>query len=72
MTLFGTTLEPMQLFGLVSLLMMLVLWVMALKGERSYAERFRAWEAGRKARRDAEISATSGESGTSHKRGPWG
>ena len=72
MTLFGTTLEPMQVFGLVSLLLMLVLWIMALRGERSYTERFRAWEVERKARRDAEISAARGDAESSQKRGPWG
>lgn len=72
MTLFGTTLEPMQVFGLISLLLMLVLWVMAYKGERNYARWFRSWEAGRKARRDAELAATRGDAPPTEKRGPWG
>jgi len=73
MTLFGTTLDPMQVFGLVSLLMMLALLAMRLKGERSYLRRFRAWEAERKARRDAELAAERGEDPTTGpKRGPWG
>ena len=72
MTVFGTTLEPMQIFGVVSLLLVLVLWIMAFKGDRNYARWFRSWEADRKARRDAELAAERGEAPPANKRGPWG
>ena len=54
MTLFGQTLDGEQVFGLISLLCMLGLWLVVLKRERGYARWFRQWEADRKARRDAE------------------
>lgn len=72
MTVFGTTLEPMQIFGVVSLLLVLVLWIMAYKGDRDYGRWLRSWEADRKARRDAELAAERGEAPPPDKRGPWG
>lgn len=72
MTLFGRTLGPEEIFGLITLLTALVIWVMAWRGERNWARSFRGWEAERKARRDAEIAAEQGASTPADKRGPWG
>ena len=66
MTLVGHTIDAQQLFGVISLVSVLALWLVILGRERGYARWFRQWEADRKARRDAE---------TAHhgpKRGPWG
>ena len=70
MTLFGQTLDGEQVFGLISLLCMLGLWLVVLKRERGYARWFRQWEADRKARRDAENALTGEKS--EDRRGPWG
>lgn len=74
MNLFGQTLDAQQIFQLVSLLMVLAIFLAALKGNRDYARWFRSWEAERKARRDAEIAAeqpgTSSANGD--RKGPWG
>ena len=76
MTLFGTTLDGAQISSLVGLLAALVFWVFVLRRERGYARWFRDWEAGRKARRDAELAAERGEApdaaAPSKKTGPWG
>lgn len=72
MTLFGQTFDGQQLFGIVSLLTVLVFWIFVLGRERNYARWFRQWEADRKARRDAEIAAERGEQPPSEPRGPWG
>lgn len=73
MTLFGTTFDAAQIASLVGLLMVLVLWIMALRGQTSYARWFRQWEAGRKARRDAELGVTPKDPSSSDRpRGPWG
>jgi hypothetical protein len=68
-TLFGRTLDGQEVASLVFMLAVLVLWVGALRGERSWAGWFRRWEAGRKARRDAEIASGRGDKPS---RGPWG
>lgn len=75
MTVFGQTLDGQQLFGLVSLLTLLVFWVVVLGRERDYARWFRGWEADRKARRQAEQArereaAVSDPDGPGA--GPWG
>ncbi len=74
MTLFGQTLQGPEIAALVSLLLVLVLWSMRLKGERDWVRWFRQWEADRKARRNAEIAAENGEAprGPGEPRGPWG
>ncbi|WP_296165044.1 hypothetical protein [uncultured Brevundimonas sp.] len=79
MTVFGRTLETQEIVALVGLLLTLTLWLMAWRGERNWATWFKGWEAERKARRDAEIRAESGEpeatrpgSGPGPKSGPWG
>lgn len=77
MTLFGQTIDGQQLFGLISLLTVLVFWIFVLRRERGYARWFRQWEADRKARRDAEIRAEGGTPNARRpdggpKRGPWG
>ncbi|MNH71269.1 hypothetical protein D3C73_234190 [compost metagenome] len=66
MTLFGQTIDGQQLFGIISLISVLALWLIVLGRERNYARWFRQWEADRKARRDAETAHHS------PKRGPWG
>ena len=70
MTLFGYTLDAEQIPALAFLLMALVLWIMAWRGERNWAKGFRAWEAERKARREAEARGENG--GTRPPTGPWG
>ncbi len=70
MTLFGQTLDGQQLFGIISLISVLALWLAVLGRERNYARWFRQWEADRKARRDAEIAQHDPKRG--HKTGPWG
>jgi len=66
LTLFGQTIDGQQLFGVISLVSVLALWLVILGRERNYARWFRQWEADRKARRDAEIVDQG------PKRGPWG
>jgi len=70
MTLFGRTIDGPGIATLVFLLLALVFWIIVWRGERREARWFRAWNAGRKARRDAENAARKGEGGGS--RGPWG
>lgn len=74
MTLFGRTLGGEEIASLVFLLMALVIWVMAWRGERDWTRWFRGWEADRKARREAELSQTGDRPPpSSHDpRGPWG
>jgi len=80
LTLFGTTLDGVQIASLVGLLAALVYWVFVLRGEQNALTAFRKWEADRKARREAEIAAEQGEGqaetlqppSTGPKRGPWG
>lgn len=73
MTLFGATLDGAQIASLISLLMVLVFWIIALRGQTRYVRWFRQWEADRKARRDAEIAAEGGNRPPSDTpRGPWG
>ncbi|MDO9586591.1 MAG: hypothetical protein Q8M32_14125 [Brevundimonas sp.] len=74
MTLFGHTLQGPEIAALVSLLLVLVLWSMRLKGERDWVRWFRQWESDRKARRAAEIAAENGEASPKpdEPRGPWG
>lgn len=73
MTLFSQTFDGAQIFQLISLLMVLVLFIAALKGNRDYARWFRSWEAERKARREAELAAAAPQTEPTGKpRGPWG
>lgn len=72
MTLFGRTFGPEEIATLAFLLMSLVLWVMAMRGEQGWTRWFRNWEADRKARRDAELARERGDSGPGSQRGPWG
>ena len=53
MTLFGRTLGGEEIASLVFLLMALVIWLMAWRGERDWSRWFRRWESDRKARREA-------------------
>lgn len=75
MTLFGRTLGAEEIASLVFALMALVIWIGALRGERNYSRWLRGWEAGRKARRDAELAQQGGAppaSSPDGPRGPWG
>lgn len=72
MTVFGQTLDGQQLFGLISLMTLLVFWIVVLGRERDYARWFRDWEAGRKARREAEQGAASNRDSDGPASGPWG
>jgi hypothetical protein len=65
-------LEPQQIFQLVSLLAVLILFSVSLRGQMNYARWFRKWEADRKARRDAELEAEARERGDQPPKGPWG
>ena len=77
MTLFGRTLDGVEIASLVSLLMVLVLWIGVWRGNRRESEWLKNWNAARKARRDAEIAAENGgvappAPGRGEPRGPWG
>ncbi len=75
MTLFGTPLDGQSVVMVVGLLLALVLWIMSLRGESSYARWFKQWEADRKARRDAELAEENGDDPSitdDAPRGPWG
>jgi len=76
LTLFGRTFDGTEIVSLVSMLLLLVLWVSAWRGNRKESQWFKTWNAERKARRDAEIAAEGGEPGSpsdkSEPRGPWG
>ncbi|KDP94797.1 hypothetical protein ER13_09695 [Brevundimonas sp. EAKA] len=65
-------LEPQQIFQLVSLLAVLALFSISLRGQIGYARWFKKWEADRKARRDAELDAEARERGDQPPKGPWG
>jgi len=71
MTVFGTTLDAAQIAGLVGLIGTLALWLIVLGRERGYARWFKAWEAERKGRRDAEQGVADPQPKTPP-RGPWG
>ncbi len=76
MTLFGRTLDGMEIASLVSMLLVLVLWITVWRRDRRESHWFRTWNAERKARRDAEIAEEDGgappppSGGSRH--GPWG
>ncbi|MDZ4364595.1 hypothetical protein [Brevundimonas sp.] len=74
MTIFGTTLDTMAVFSLISMLTLLVYWMFVLREEKRWLSWFRGWEADRKARRLAEEDATNAPASgqTSSKKGPWG
>ena len=74
MTLFGRTLGPEEIAGLVFMLGALALWLFALRGERDWRNWFRRWEADRRARREAESAIARGpdEPPSGPARGPWG
>lgn len=75
MNVFGRTLGGEEIATLVFLMMALVLWIGAWRGERDWTRWFREWEADRKGRRDAEIAAENGDAPTARPgtpRGPWG
>lgn len=72
MTLFGRTLGGEEIASLVFLLMALVVWLMAWRGERNWTKWFRGWEADRKARREAQLAGERGDPPSGAPRGPWG
>ena len=65
-------LDGQQIFQLVSLLCVLALFMVNLRGQIRYRRWFKRWEADRKARRDAELAAEARERGEGDKTGPWG
>ncbi len=65
------TLEPAQIFQLVSLLTVLALFGFSARESINYRRWFRKWEADRKARRDAELEAEARERGDDAPKGPW-
>lgn len=69
MTVFGQTLDPQQMFGLISLLTLLAFWVLVLGRERRWVRWFRDWEASRKAARQ---DGDSVDGPPAPPRGPWG
>ena len=71
MNLFGQTLDAQQMAGLAFSLTALAFWCMVLVRERRAERWFKTWEAGRKARRDAEIAAEGGQP-RGEPKGPWG
>ena len=71
MTLFGQTLDAQQMAGLAFSLTALAFWCVVLARERKTQQWFKQWEAGRKARRDAEIAAEGGQP-RGEPKGPWG
>jgi len=76
LTLFGRTLDGQEIVALVSLLLMLVLWIIVWRDNRRETNWFKAWNAERKARRDAEVAAEGGTADPASEkrepRGPWG
>lgn len=78
MNLFGRTFGPEEIASLVAMLMVLVVWVGALRGQRRWSAGFKDWEARRKARREAEAAMDMQVRGDAPppvdqpKRGPWG
>jgi hypothetical protein len=65
------TLEPAQIFQLVSLLAVLALFGFSARESINYRRWFRNWEAERKARRDAELEAEARARGEDEPKGPW-
>ena len=70
MTLFGRTFDAQEISYLVFMILALVLWIGAWRGERSWARWIRGWNADRKARREAETGTPPPPPG--EPRGPWG
>ena len=72
MTLFGQTLDPQQMFGLVASLTALACWIVILKRERSAHAWFKQWEADRRARRLAQDGGDTSQASDRPRTGPWG
>ncbi|GAA0867649.1 hypothetical protein GCM10009116_01320 [Brevundimonas basaltis] len=72
MNLFGRTIGAEEIASLAFLLMALVIWGAAWRGERNWSRWFRRWEADRKARREAEMAGDQGRDPPGAPRGPWG
>ncbi|KQW80907.1 hypothetical protein [Brevundimonas sp. Root1279] len=76
MTLFGRTLGAEEIAGLVFLLMTLVMWIVVWRRDRGATRWFRGWEADRRSRREAELSAEQDDRrpppASDGPRGPWG
>lgn len=69
MNLFGLQMGGQEIASLCGLLAVLALWIGALRREKRSITWFRNWEAGRKARRDAELT---GQNDDRPSTGPWG
>ena len=66
-------LDGQQIFQLVSLLGVLALFMVSLRGHMAHRAWFKRWEAARKARREAELDrGVSAPSQDRPRRGPWG
>ena len=66
-------LDGQQIFQLVSLLGVLALFMVSLRGHMAYRSWFKRWEAQRKARHDAELGVQQPAAPTDRPRkGPWG
>lgn len=63
MTLFGQTLDGQQIFGVVSLIAVLALWLIVLARQRDHGRQIKRWK-----KEQAARSAPPPAAG----RGPWG
>lgn len=68
MTVFGQTLDGQQLFGLISLLVLLAFWIVTLNRERDYGR----WLKGRLARKRKVVGGADRSEDDGPQRGPWG
>ncbi|MEQ7156330.1 hypothetical protein [Brevundimonas aurifodinae] len=67
MTLFGTTLDGMQIAQLVGLLAVLALWIFAFRGARGYERWVKGWSNEKKAE-----ATKKNEAPKRTPTGPWG
>lgn len=63
MTVFNQTLDGQQIFGLVSLIAVLALWLIVLARQRDHARQIKQWKKDQAARKTPPPAAG---------RGPWG
>lgn len=63
MTLFGQTLDGQQIFGVVSLIAVLALWLIVLARQRDHVRQIKRWK-----KEQAACNASPPAAG----RGPWG
>lgn len=63
MTLFGQTLDGQQIFGVVSLIAVLALWLIVFSRQRDHVRQIKRWKKEQSARKASPPAAG---------RGPWG